>query len=149
MTVQITPKSIQHTGMATSTEGSVAALGKRFRRLARAGKHRNHRGHRPDPYAPLLPAVIMRGPRSRSLSPTSRPPLAGSGQNHRHGCLWLVDASTAYPRSWTSAFQGCQAGASIANPVFHAPFARISLAWRVFSADTVEASLACFMWCSL
>ena len=25
MTVQITPKSIQHTGMATSTEGSVAA----------------------------------------------------------------------------------------------------------------------------
>jgi hypothetical protein len=41
------------------------------------------------------------------------------------------------------------AESTIANPVFHAPFARISLAWRVFSADTVEASLACFMWCSL
>jgi len=121
--------------------------------------HRDHRGHRGShynvtyapyaPYAPRLCAAITCGPRSTWLSPIFRPPLAGSGQNHRHACLWLVDASTAYPRSWTSAFQGCQAGASIANPVFHAPFARISLAWRVFSADTVEASLACFMWCSL
>jgi PAS domain S-box-containing protein len=32
---------------------------------------------------------------------------------------------------------------------FHGPLARISLAWRVFSADTVEAPCACFMWCSL
>jgi polyisoprenoid-binding protein YceI len=30
MTVQITPKSIQHTGMATSTEGSVAAWEVKF-----------------------------------------------------------------------------------------------------------------------
>jgi hypothetical protein len=31
--VRITPKSTQHTGMSTSPEGSIAALGKRFRRL--------------------------------------------------------------------------------------------------------------------
>ena len=71
--VRITPKSTQHTGMSTSPEGSIAALGKRFRRLARAGKHRNHRGHRPDPYAPLLPAVIMCGPRNMSRPPFPAP----------------------------------------------------------------------------
>jgi hypothetical protein len=51
----------------------------------RAVKRRGHRGHRNSPTPPMGPRLTC-GPRSRSLSPISRPPLGASGRSHPHGC---------------------------------------------------------------
>jgi hypothetical protein len=87
--------------------------GKRFRRFAMAGKHRNHRGHGAWPLRPLCPLCRLR---RAGQGVGGFPPFFGR-------LLTRQDTATgarACARSWTAAFQGCQARASITNPVFHA-----------------------------
>jgi hypothetical protein len=70
--VRITPKSTQHTGMSTSPEGSVAALGKRFRRLV--GRESIETiGASARSLCPAAPCRDLCGPRNMSRPPFPAP----------------------------------------------------------------------------